>query len=158
MITIDGCTNRARPSQPFLKNLPKWYFSNPAWYKIIFWRAGVNFFIWHFILKCSKLTLWEGKKSEKLEAQLKSRFLKNRELCWSDLPQNSNLGRESFVQKSGVWIPVGEGQIFCHFSFFISPFYFVHKNWILKDKLYFLYINRLHRNKIKFVHYTYLYW
>ena len=63
---------------------------------------------------------------------VKSRFFKNRELYWSNLPQNSNLGRESFVQKSGVQIPVGEGQIFCHFSFFIYLFYFVHKKLNIK--------------------------
>ena len=40
---------------------------------------------------------------------VKSRFFKNRELYWSNLPQNSNLGQESFVQKSVVRIPVGEG-------------------------------------------------
>ena len=63
---------------------------------------------------------------------LKSRFFKNRKLYWSNLPQNSNLGRESFVQKSGVQIPVGEGQIFCHFSFFLYLFHFVHKKLNIK--------------------------
>ena len=51
---------------------------------------------------------------------------------WSNLPQNSNLGRESFVQKSGVRIPVGEGQIFCHLSFFLYLFHFVHKKLNVK--------------------------
>ena len=37
--------------------------------------------------------------------------------------QNSNLGRESFFQESGVRIPAGEGEIFWHFSFFL-PFSF----------------------------------
>ena len=40
---------------------------------------------------------------------VKLRNSKNRELDWSDIPQNSNFGRE-FVQKSRVQIPVGEGQ------------------------------------------------
>ena len=64
--------------------------------------------------------------------RVKSRFFKNHELYWSNLPQNSNLGRESFVQKSGVQIPVGEGQIFCHFSFFLYLFHFVHKKLNIK--------------------------
>jgi hypothetical protein len=64
--------------------------------------------------------------------QLKSRFFKNRELYWYNLPQNSNLGRESFVQKSGVQIPVGEGQVFCHFSFFLYLFHFVRKKLNIK--------------------------
>ena len=56
---------------------------------------------------------------------LKSRFLKNRELYWSNLPQNSNLGRESFVQNSGVRIPVGEGQIiWVNFQFIITNYLF----------------------------------
>ena len=59
-------------------------------------------------------------------------FLKNRELYWSNLPQDSNLGQESFVQKSGVRISVGEGQIFCHFSFFLYLFHFVHKKLNIK--------------------------
>ena len=50
---------------------------------------------------------------------LKLRSFKNRELDLSDLPQNSNFGRE-FVQKSGVQIPVGEGQFFCPFFFSFS--------------------------------------
>ena len=41
---------------------------------------------------------------------VKSRFFKKRELYWSNLPQNSNVERESFVWKFGVRIPVGEGQ------------------------------------------------
>ena len=88
----------------------------------------------------------------------KSRFFKNRELYWSNLPQNSNLWRESFVQKSRVQIPAEEGKFFCHFSFFFTFFILSIKNWRLKHKLPFLYINRLHRNKIKFVQYTYFYW
>ena len=63
---------------------------------------------------------------------VKSRFFKNRELYWSNLAQNQNLWRESFVQKSGVQIPVGEGQIFCHFSFFLYLFHFVHKKLNIK--------------------------
>ena len=90
---------------------------------------------------------------------LKSRHFNFRELDWSNLPQNSNLGWESCVQKAGVRIPVGEGQIFCHFSFFFFTFFILSiKNWILKHKLPFLYINMLHRNKMKIVQYTYFYW
>ena len=66
------------------------------------------------------------------QEELKARFFKNRELYWSNLPQNSNLGRESFVQKSGVQIPVGEGKIFCHFSLFIYLFHVVHKKLNIK--------------------------
>ena len=62
---------------------------------------------------------------------LKSRFFKNCELYWSNLPQSSNCGRE-LDQKSGVQIPVGEGQIFCHFSFFLFLFHFVHKKLNIK--------------------------
>ena len=36
--------------------------------------------------------------------KVKLRFFKNHGLYWSNLPQNSNLGRESFAQKSGVQI------------------------------------------------------
>ena len=56
--------------------------------------------------------------------KVKSRFFKNRELCWSNLPQNSNCGRE-LVQKSGVQIPVGEGQK--KFVLFSFDFYILHK-------------------------------
>ena len=63
---------------------------------------------------------------------IKLRFFKNHELYWSDLPQNSNLGRESFDYKSGVQIPVGKGQIFSHFSFFPYLFHFVHKKLNVK--------------------------
>ena len=63
---------------------------------------------------------------------VKSRFFKNRDLYWYNLPQNSNLGQERFVQKTGVQIPVGEGQIFCHFSCFLYLFHFVHKKLNIK--------------------------
>ena len=66
---------------------------------------------------------------------IKSRFFKNRELFWSNLPQNSNLGLESFVQKSGVQIPVGEGQIFLSCFLFIFTFFI--KNCILTHKILF---------------------
>ena len=62
---------------------------------------------------------------------VKSRIFKNHELYWSNLPQNSNFGRE-LVQKSGVQIPVGEGQIFL--SRFLFIFIFSIRNWILTYK------------------------
>ena len=107
---------------------------------------------------CMKKRKKKKKAWSKIFLLLKSRFFKNRELYWSNLPQNSNLWRESFVQKSGVQIPVGKGQIFCHFSFFFTFFILSIKNWILKHKLPFLYINKLHRNKMEFVQYAYFYW
>ena len=76
-------------------------------------------------------------QSKRVANGLKSRFFKNRELYWYNLSKNSNLGRESLVQKSGVRIPVGEGQIFCHFSFFLylkwlADAHFASKNTLLK--------------------------
>ena len=62
----------------------------------------------------------------------KWRFFKNPELYWSNLPQNSYLGRESFLQKSGVQLLVGEGQILCHFPFFLYLFHLVHKKLNIK--------------------------
>ena len=62
--------------------LPKVYFC----LGIIFWRISYHY--------------------------LKSRFFKNSKLYRPNLPQNSNLGRESFVQKSGVQISVGGGSNF----------------------------------------------
>jgi hypothetical protein len=59
-----------------------------------------------FNLDLSLSLVWKN-----VQFQLKLRFFKNLELYWSNLPQNSNLGREGFVQKSGVRIPVGEGRI-----------------------------------------------
>ena len=114
--------------------------------------------------------LFQGHKELKIEIEidqnavilinwylLKSRFFKNRELYWSNLPQNSNLGWESFVEKFGVQIPVEDGRTFCHFSFCFTCFILSIKLNI-KVKLPLFYINKLHRNKIKFVHYTYFYW
>ena len=69
-------------------------------------------------MKHSEFEIWND--------TVKSRFFKNCELYWSNLPQNLNLGQESFVQKSG------EGQIFCHFSFFLYLFHFVHKKLNIK--------------------------
>ena len=58
---------------------------------------------------------------------LSKRFFKNRELYWSNLSKNTNLGWESLVHKSGVQIQVVEGLIFCLFSFFLYLFkFFVH--------------------------------
>ena len=58
---------------------------------------------------------------------VKLRFFENNELKGSNISQNSNLGQESFVQKSGVQIPMGESKFFCHFSFFLYLFNVVHK-------------------------------
>ena len=76
---------------------------------------------------------------------LKSRFFKSSELYCSNLPQNSNCGRE-LVQKSGVQIPIGESQIFL--SHFLFIFIFSIKNWILTHKiLFFIFFYQLNINK-----------
>ena len=62
-----------------------------------------------------------------IQFYIKSRSSKNPGLNKSNLPQNSNFGRE-FVQKSGVQIPAPEGQIFL--SFFLFIFKFSTKNCI----------------------------
>ena len=77
---------------------------------------------------------WPAWFSQRNEFTVKSRFFKNLELYWSNLPHNSNFGRE-LVQKSGVQIPVGEGQIFL--SHFLFIFIFSIKNWILPHKILF---------------------
>ena len=53
-------------------------------------------------------TIWPKKIEIKT---LKSRFFKNRSIVWSNLHSNS-----SFVKKSGVRIPVGEGQLWIRLS------------------------------------------
>ena len=53
---------------------------------------------------------------------VKSRSSKNPGLDKSNLPQNSNFGRE-FVQKSGVQIPAPEGQKILFFFLFIFKFF-----------------------------------
>ena len=53
---------------------------------------------------------------------VKSRSSKNPRLDKSNLPQNSNFGRE-FVQKSGVHIPAPEGQKILFFFVFIFKFF-----------------------------------
>ena len=68
----------------------------------------------------------------KVKLNIKSRNFNFRELDWSNLPQNSNFGEENFVQKSGIRIPVGEDQIFCHYSFFLYLFHFVNKKLNIK--------------------------
>ena len=76
---------------------------------------------------------------------LKSKFFKNCELDWSNLPQNSNCGRE-LVQKSGVQIPVGNIKFFL--SRFLFIFIFSIKNWILTHKiLFFIFFYQLNSNK-----------
>ena len=97
------------------------------------------------------------KKSSRNQFFIKSReILGSYELDWSNLPQNSNCGRE-FVQKSGVQIPVEEGQIFL--SSFLIIFIFSIKNWILTHKILFfiffcqlnIYKNRYIFNKFYFI-------
>ena len=80
---------------------------------------------------------------------LKSRFYKYRELYWSNLPRNSNFGRELF-QKSGVQIPIEEGQFFL--SCFLFIFVFSIKNWILTHKiLFFIFFYQLNINKNRYI-------
>ena len=55
------------------------------------------------------------------QPKIKSRSSKNPGLDKSNLPQISNFGRE-FVEKSGVQIPVKEGQIFLPLFLFIFKF------------------------------------
>ena len=79
--------------------------------------------------------------------QVKSRFFKNRELYWSNLPQNSNCGRD-LIQKFGVEIPIGEGKIFLSCFLFI----FSIKNWILTNKiLFFIFFYQLNINKNRYI-------
>ena len=66
-------------------------------------------------LRCCKVFLFFVCK------ELKSRSSKNSGLDKSDLHQISNFGRE-FVEKSGVQIPVKEGQIFLPLFLFIFKF------------------------------------
>ena len=58
----------------------------------------------------------------------------------------------------GFKSPWGRVKSFAIFLFFFTFFILFIKNWISKHKLFFLYINRSHRNKIKFVQHTYFYW
>ena len=66
---------------------------------------------------------------------IKSRKSKNHELDRTNLPQNSNFGRE-FAQKSGVQIPVREGQFFL--SLFLFIFMLIIKNCISLSLAIFL--------------------
>ena len=87
-----------------------------------------------------------------LHKPVKSIFFKNRELYWSNLPQNSNCGHE-LVQKSGVQILVREGQIlFVPFSF---HFHILHKKWILNHKIvFFIFFYQLNINKNRCMYWT----
>jgi hypothetical protein len=76
---------------------------------------------------------------------LKSRFFKNCELNCSNLPQNSNI----LFKNLGFESQLGRVKFFDIFLFFFIFFIFSIKNWILKYKLPFFCINRLHRNKNK---------
>ena len=78
---------------------------------------------------------------------IKSRKSKNHELDRTNLPQNSNFGWE-FAQKSGVQIPVGEGQIFLARFLFI----FSIKNWILTHKIFFyIFFYQVNINKNRYI-------
>ena len=68
--------------------------------------------------------------------KLKLRSFKNRELDLSDLPQNSNFGRE-FVQKSGVQIPARSGRSKNFVLFFFSFLNSSHKSGYLLFKSLF---------------------
>ena len=68
------------------------------------------------------------------------------------------LGGKVLFKNLGFESQWGRVKFFAIFLFFFTFFILSIKNWILKHKLPFLYINRLHRNKIKFVQYTYFYW
>ena len=98
-------------------------------------------------------SIWNRFSFQKIK--IKSRFFKSSEFYWSNLPQNTSLEREKYCSKirASNFKSVGECQSFCHFSFFFCFTFFILsiKNWILKHKLLFLYINRLHRIEIKFV-------
>ena len=72
-------------------------------------------------------------------------FFKNRELYWSNFPQNSNSGRE-LVQKSGVQIPVEEGQIFCPVFFSISNSPWKTEYWHIEYS-FFIFFYQLNINK-----------
>ena len=86
---------------------------------------------------------------------LKSRNSKNPELDWSNLPQNSYFGQE-FVQKSGVQIPVREGQFFL--SLFLFIFKFSTKKWLSLFLTIFKYLFLLIRNQIKHIENIWFYW
>ena len=64
-------------------------------------------------------SVWYFKRSR---LYVKSRSSKNPGLDKSNLPQNSNFGRE-IVQKSGVQIPAPEGQKILFFFLFIFKFF-----------------------------------
>jgi len=68
------------------------------------------------------------------------------------------LGGKVLFKNLGFESQWGRVKFFAIFLFFFTFFILSIKNWILKHILPFLYINGLHRNKIKFVQYTYFYW
>ena len=69
----------------------------------------------------SALMNWFIGRLGRATCTVKSRSSKNPGLDKSNLPQISNFGRE-FVEKSGVQIPVKEGQIFLPLFLFIFKF------------------------------------
>ena len=87
-------------------------------------KMGYVYFIWE--QKKSTLfwsnSVWNSNRNSATicsnDKVPKVEIFKNLELYWSNLPQNSNCGRE-LVQKSGVQIPIGEGQIFLSSFLFI---------------------------------------
>ena len=80
--------------------------------------------------------------------QINSRFFKNHELYWSNLPQNLNLGGNLF-QNLGFKSQSGKIKFFCPISF---HFRILHKNWILTHKiLFFIFFYQLNINKNRYI-------
>ena len=80
---------------------------------------------------------------------LESRFFKNRELYWTNLPQNSNFGAGTCSKIQGSNLR-REGQIIL--SRFLFIFIFSIKNWILTHKiLVFILFCQLNINKNRFI-------
>ena len=104
-----------------------WTFASKSWQEFL---IRVQRVCWDFefrglillfcLLSCLLWTLKFRGGHTPLMSLVKSRFFKNLEHYWSNLPQNSNFGRE-LVQKSGVQIPVGEFSCSFFFSFLYSP-------------------------------------
>ena len=78
-------------------------------------------------------SIWNRFSVQKIK--IKSRFFENRQLYWSNLPQNTSLERESLVQKSGLQTlspSGGMSKFLPFFFFFLYLFHFVHKKLNIK--------------------------